>query len=205
QDIPNLDFPHTFNENESENQTLALAYTLGDTIKGYLGAEQQKDNANGLTVVAQFYQDCIDAFKPIVPWLFGELDKLNNPIVEHAVNTVVIGQFYDFAILSERLSELRAVKPLSVTGNEYNLINRLKALESRVLAAVGSAQSRNARQLQTFPLLKAYYDKINAFLSAEFPKLNKAIGNLPSAALRQQTIQQLIIDLTHLTQIPYVL
>ncbi|CAG2113470.1 unnamed protein product, partial [Medioppia subpectinata] len=97
------------------------------------------------------------------------------------------------------------VKPLSVTGNEHNLINRLKALESRVLAAVESAQARGPRGLRTDLVMKGYYDKTNAFLSAEFPKLNEAIGNIPSAALRQQTIQQLIIDLTHFAEMPFML
>ncbi|CAG2111990.1 unnamed protein product [Medioppia subpectinata] len=184
---------------------LAFAYSLGDRVKGYLGAEQQRDNSKGLTVVAQFYQDSMDALSKIVPWLFGELDKLDNPVIAHTLNTIVIGQFYDFTTMTERLSELRAVQPLSVTGNEHNLMNRLKALESRVLAAVEAAKNKGLRIVRNFPVMNAYYDKINAFLSAEFPKLNEAIGNLPSAALRQQTIQQLIIDLTHLTQIPFML
>ncbi|CAG2113338.1 unnamed protein product, partial [Medioppia subpectinata] len=185
-----------------EKDVLAFVNTLADEANGYLKNAQQKYNAQGLNVVSQFYQDAMDAFRPILPWAFGELEKINIYPLQHSITTIIVGQVYDFVYMLERLSELRAVKPLSVTGNEHNLINRLKTLESRVVAAVEGAKKRGIIHVPTF--MYQYYDKINAFLNAEFPKLNQAIGNLPSAELRQQIIQQLIIDLTHLTQMPFV-
>ncbi|CAG2111935.1 unnamed protein product, partial [Medioppia subpectinata] len=200
-----LDFPHVVGEGIQLNEISSYTKSLGDKAIEYIRTQQQKDNNQGLTVVSQFYQDCIDAFTPIARWLLGELQNTQEPILQLVVTSTVMGQFYDLTIMIERLSELRAVKPLSVTGNEHNLINRLKALESRVLAAVESAQARGPRGLRTNPVMKGYYDKTNAFLSAEFSKLNEAIGNLPSAPLRQQTIQQLIIDLTHFAEMPFML
>ncbi|CAG2122477.1 unnamed protein product, partial [Medioppia subpectinata] len=159
----------------------------------------------GLNVVSQFYQDAMNAFRPILTWMFGELENVDIYPLQHSITTVIVGQVYDFVYMLERLTELRAVKPLLLTGNEHNLINRLKTLESRVVAAVEGAKNRGIIHPPMNTLMIQYYDKINAFLNVEFPKLNQAIGTLTSAELRQQTIQQLIIDLTHLTQIPFTL
>ncbi|CAG2113814.1 unnamed protein product [Medioppia subpectinata] len=197
------DFPDAFNEQIIVNDIMADAYSTGATVQAYLQAAMQQDRAKGLTVVAQFYQDSIQAFKPIMPWLFAELDKVTPFALKHTLTTIWVAQFYDFEYMCERLTELRAVKPLALAGNELTLINRLTALESRVLAAVESSKGRGLEP--NHPIYVAYLDKIKSFLSAEFPKLNQAIGNLPSAALRQQNLQQLVIDLTHLAEMPFPL
>ncbi|CAG2110629.1 unnamed protein product [Medioppia subpectinata] len=205
QDLPPVDFPHVFNEQIHVKDLEMYANSLGDEAQGYLLPVIDHDKKQGLTVVAQFYQDFIDALKPIVPTVFKGLENIQNPVEQHTVTTVVIGQLYDFTYMMQHVSELRAVKSLSVTGNEHNLMNRLKALESRVLAAVEKSKVTGLRMLRNHPVLNAWYDQLIALLTPEFNKINQAIRNLPSAALRQQNLQQLIQDLTHLTQMPFIL
>ncbi|CAG2101619.1 unnamed protein product [Medioppia subpectinata] len=184
--------PIDYGEQANTDAVQLRVYNLVLPIGTIMDAAEKRYKKQGLTVPIKLYDDVKEFAMTTIPWIFEQFKAVTNESVRERVTAQFVGEVHGFNYLSKRLDKIRLSTPLNITGSSENLLGRIKALEGFMHFSLDD-EIANA----SHPVWTAFHSRIKEFMTAEFPKLYKAIDKIPFEEAKQANLQVLIQDLSH--------
>ncbi|CAG2113336.1 unnamed protein product [Medioppia subpectinata] len=189
--------PIDYGEQANTDAVKLRAYTLVEPIGQIMKTAEKRYKKQGLTVPIEFYGDVKDFVVATLPWVFDQFKAIGNETDRERVTAQFIGEVHGFNYMSKRLDKIRLNTPLNVPGSTTELLGKIQQTEKFILESLDHEMA-----IASHPVWTAFHLRIKNFMTAEFPKLYKAINKLPFEEAKLKNLQVLLADLSHATLPP---